>query len=619
MLARVLTKLSRVPKLSPNFSPQACLIYDDPYSKNPKKEDRSRFSKTDNDDLSDHFNTPSPMNILSFLEENKDDLKSKDLHYAIGNFLKIYKQALTEPNVDKSNIWNQLGSLDSFEKTMNPHIDKLSNSDLIYFLQVLLKMKIPSSSKIFCSALQSLLQSVDKFSITDYSTVSRIINRIPSSPLTLKLRTVMKQKFIVKVSMNLDKKNIDHLTSGLVFAAQNSCNNLFKIFLTHFENFQDDIPLESANLIMEAILKAKVPSNDIVKALKKTENAIINHSDELNMGQVNFITHLLDIKLKNTKDEVFYNPHFLDLMAKKFIQNDWGFEGTLSAIRNLTNMRHYNKELVNYGCATYFEKRTMKQEYIGSEIKKLFVLITGLSLGSHKTIFWIDIEKSLKEAKLLESFDDETLCILLANMLSLDSYPEYLLKTFFDEERNYNQNEFLLWTFTKIYQKLKTNKNYNGPLPSDQQMKHLEFHNDDMIKKVKNRHNRLYPYLEEGLGGSKFIKSGVKTKLFHVIEHVVAFQANPTLDPWDINQNNDGDVYLEDLQVPEGCKIVPIITVSDQWYTRNTNELLGLHRIEIDSLRAMSYPVVVIKRTSWKKMPLAEKTSFLMEQIKAVL
>lgn len=55
------------------------------------------------------------------------------------------------------------------------------------------------------------------------------------------------------------------------------------------------------------------------------------------------------------------------------------------------------------------------------------------------------------------------------------------------------------------------------------------------------------------------------------------------------------------------------------WYFRNSSNLMGIYKVSVDTLEAMSYKVVTINEYTWYTVPKDKKTSFLMNEIRSKL
>lgn len=212
---------------------------------------------------------------------------------------------------------------------------------------------------------------------------------------------------------------------------------------------------------------------------------------------------------------MFYNEYLVNLFVQKLINEDVGFETGLSALKSLSYIRHKSKELLNYCCASYFERSVMNDQEIKDSEGKLLTLVSGLSAANHKSIFWKDIQNVFTNNDNILKYTHKTLAILAANLIILDFYPTSILEKVFDGQYDYSEDEYLQWTIAKIYQSIKTKPNYNGPFPTESQIKSLDKKHENFIKHRQHVNLPLEKYLVESLGGSQYIVSNAGTKLYH--------------------------------------------------------------------------------------------------------
>lgn len=212
---------------------------------------------------------------------------------------------------------------------------------------------------------------------------------------------------------------------------------------------------------------------------------------------------------------MFYNEKLVNLFVQKLINEDVGLETGLSALKSLHYVRHKSKELLNYCCASYFERSVMSDQEIKDSEGKLLTLVTGLAAAKHKSIFWEDMKNVFFANDYILNHGHKTLAILAANLIILDFYPTRILEKIFDGTYDYSKDSYLHWTIAKIYQALKSKPDYTGPMPAPSQIESLKKMHDNFVKQRDDVALPLQKYLEEILGGSQYVISNVATKFFH--------------------------------------------------------------------------------------------------------
>lgn len=208
-------------------------------------------------------------------------------------------------------------------------------------------------------------------------------------------------------------------------------------------------------------------------------------------------------------------------MTRRLVASDAGFENALSALICLNKMRHCNMEVLNYVCASHFEKITLKKERIAHHNGKLLVILSGLAQANYKSMFWDEIQYYVMNEESLLNYDHKTLCILCLNAVCLDCYPIGILKKLYDGTYDFSKDAFLHWTFCKIYQKIKTNSSYNGPLPTESQLVHMNKMFENSL--ADRKRFPLLTYLEEAMGGKAYVKTNLCTKLLHMIGKCIIY------------------------------------------------------------------------------------------------
>lgn len=207
----------------------------------------------------------------------------------------------------------------------------------------------------------------------------------------------------------------------------------------------------------------------------------------------------------------------------------------------------------------------------------LFRMLEGLADLKHKPFCWEMLVDNFKTSNMLK-YKMETLLYVAYHLACLDHYRPKVLGKVFEYNFDFKENRILHYTYLKLYQKLKTTPDYTGPLPSEKNVESFENLMREIIEYP------LYTSLVESLGGSQYIKSNIRTKLYHQIgnlyidqiitiqhdkflscyyfaDHIIAFQ--PGGSPLAIdtiqkeeNGNSSGSIkYLENLNFPENSQM----------------------------------------------------------------
>ncbi|OXU25971.1 hypothetical protein TSAR_009290 [Trichomalopsis sarcophagae] len=626
MLAKRLFRLSTSLRRSSILTQQVLAYHVTPIEKIKDNRSSLPFENANVDELMSELKSRFPSKVLVTLEANKNIIKGPHIIVALQSLVKSYKREISNKSIKTTDPSNHHAFLKPIYAIIDSRIDQLTNSEAIEILSLFAKIKIPISVDTVQLILKHICNNLNDMSLIDFGTLSLIIRRMPQSPLIKGVQKALEKKFVVKLSIDFDENNITFLESALSFISYHVNGKNYELLehvIQSLENYKDDISLKSSILILESLCNMRYHPKGWLDILHRVEDVILNNIKELNVNQVNFIIYILSERLKSADillAKEFYNPDFIDTLIQKLISDDVGLNSALSAIKCLCFIRHESKELLNYTFATYFEKTILSGETFDDHINKLLVLISGASAMMHKNIFWKEIEDFIMKSDSILKYSHETLTICALNLLCLESYHHSMLRTIFDCNYDYSKEQFLHWTFCKIYQKLKVEQNYDGPVASESQINALKRLSFETYKKKGKKREDLVDYLRDGLGGSDYVKSDFTTKLFHLIDHVVILDKNGNPVPISTETNKsetDTLNYLENLKVPPASKVIVIILMPHYWFFRNSGNLMGNFKIVVNTLEAMSYKVVAIDESMWYTIPKEQKTSFLMKEIRS--
>ena len=189
----------------------------------------------------------------------------------------------------------------------------------------------------------------------------------------------------------------------------------------------------------------------------------------------------------------------------------------------LRYLGHLQKPLIDYLALKCFDNPTLISEM---KIHELRHFLSGLSVSDYKPPFWESIQQFIIDNRNLKSCLQYSYLIHILHKLSMmESFPhEFISKVFQLESIQINNMHFsTVQRLGKVYQLVKTlDPNYLGPWPSESLLNtllHVLLHRP-LRSQTHAPCLQTYPLLsvlEKALGGSEYIKTGVRTKLGHFI------------------------------------------------------------------------------------------------------
>nr|XP_033332963.1 uncharacterized protein LOC117224272 [Megalopta genalis] len=141
----------------------------------------------------------------------------------------------------------------------------------------------------------------------------------------------------------------------------------------------------------------------------------------------------------------------------------------------------------------------------------------------------------------------------------------------------------------------------------------------DYILEHRGKRNTLplKSYLEEIIGNNMYIKSDIKTKLGHIIDHVIILQSDGTF----LTTNDyDDTTYAEDIVVPTECRRIFILTVPVSLTRRYSKQEHRIWQTTVASLKALTEcSIVSISLFKWYILSETEKKSYLQKSLNDLL
>ncbi|XP_011496562.1 PREDICTED: uncharacterized protein LOC105361154, partial [Ceratosolen solmsi marchali] len=477
---------------------------------------------------------------------------------------------------------------------------KLEIPIIINVLQTLIDYKMPYIQKLIEIILKFIKNQLINLTPKDYQELTDINSKIQSNTLRQFVQKDLLQKFNLKISMDLDRNNLDFVISAFM----NHKNDLEKLKLALEAVKNCNLQNASLNTILNLITAMSyVPHfpKNYCSILNKLQIYLIENIHQIKTNDILFLLHNMVFAADNNKNEEFYNEALFNKCAEVITSRDVTSSIAAACLNSFIRIRHMQKHLLDYTCSRYFIEKNngvrFKEEFVLSSLINAYAQYNLKDVYLQKLIKnYEEIIKLIKSKKILDS---------ALNFAVFEYYNASLLTNIFSNEEYYFNVAGR--KFLNLWQKLKTTPNYNGPEPSEK-----------CIKKFTIWHTKynfeLFPYLEKGLGGSIYIKKNLKTKLYHQIEYITMFRNGGY--PIAINNIEDKNIeYIEDLQVPNNSKIVLIFEIPNYWYFQNSNIIIGKYSMYIDVIKSLSVEVIPINLNNWKTLTENEKIPYLMKEI----
>lgn len=204
----------------------------------------------------------------------------------------------------------------------------------------------------------------------------------------------------------------------------------------------------------------------------------------------------------------FYNKTLWDKAIERLISTECSIRDGVECLDASITVRHTSKDLLNYLSGQVYVEKEIEGKYISDEI--LFKMLEGFADLQFKPLCWDMFSSTFKKDEIL-NYRRQRLIYRAYHLACLGCYEPRMLEKIFESDFDFGTKRYMHHNFLRLYQILKTLPGYNGPWPSQRQVEMFE---------TLIRENIGYPFytsLLEGLGGPKYIKTNVRTKLYHQI------------------------------------------------------------------------------------------------------
>ncbi|XP_058805125.1 uncharacterized protein LOC131672131 isoform X2 [Phymastichus coffea] len=546
-----------------------------------------------------------PSKLLNYIDSNKHHIKQEHVIAALSSLHNFYENKCRSPEKVHEQI-----DFTKLYMCFKPQIRQLTSSDVIEALKILQFLNVPSSNIFFVTLLQQIQESIRELSFQEICTLSDLLTKCTVTDLSQSIMREMTDYFLTKISQ-LDKSDISNLIYALSFASKNIQDTVMLNFLldsiTHCKRRLEC--KEAYNTLCSLCDVQELPYS-FTNLIQRLQEDLIDNIDKLQPDQILYMVKVVSIKI-NTGCEEFYNEIFIDELIDKIIYENCNFYQVIDVLSHLNSIQHAQMDLLDYISALCYEDPNI----LNLDLNSLQPIVTGLALADYKPVFW-DIMKENILNNVISKAENLQMCYFALHLACLECFNNTLLQEVFSMNNLYSKDHTKI--LLQLYQMVKVlYPSYKGPWPSKDVLV--------AFKTVQHNDNKDYPLLsalEQAVGGNAYIKTNVRTTLEHCIDHMVIMNKSGcpiAINSYETitNKISDNDIiYLEDLTIPPGSQIFLILNARPEWYTRNTQRILGPYSLFIKTLESMSYRVIPVDCKMWNKLPENEKTSYLVQAIK---
>ncbi|KAF5308173.1 hypothetical protein FQR65_LT06353 [Abscondita terminalis] len=553
-------------------------------------------------------NARTSQNVLDIVGAHYKIMNTKQLLQALRSLFALQKYGSS--NVSTRDILKN----PNFEKLchhLKTQAGLIELNETIEALKVISYVGVSPNSTIALTLLQLIRYNINDLSLQQLIFLDFLLKQFKSSPLVDALLIAIPIVFEVHLPMHMDRGNVISLVEYLQFVSRkrvsDRCVTLIVNCLVDYLEGDNFLEPKLAKSIIWSI--CDMEENEFFEPLlRKAINILLSNIEYLSWQDLD--TTLSKLSTKHSfKFSFYYDEVFFDYCANYVSDKDLGFEEAVFTLRKLAKVNHTNDNLLNYVCGKCYENNRILMDASATNTS---ALIMSLALSEFKPNHWDTIENILLNSTCFKEYEkrDMLWLKLSAAMCSLGIYKFDVLEKALDK-RNLDlmfkqQNKFDYEHFLLVYQAISSlQPNYIYLLPDknilDRVISHIKYMDEYSLKK----------FLEQGLGGEKYVKTGVFTMLGHHIDHVIVLRKGGY--PTAISPNCQ---FLEDIELPSEGHLVLIFALGSSNYTLNSKRLKQTTALMLKTLECKGYSIIPICLDVWNSLADFEKVPYLMQEIK---
>lgn len=222
----------------------------------------------------------SPLNLLKYIDNNKDQIECKHIMIVLSLLHEYYTEKSMPSNESEKIDFSKLCIC--FKKQIN----QLGPNEVMDALNMLQLLKVPSSNLFVITLLQRLKDSYEEFSSQELKKLSTLLVKLAPTDLFNKINSFLQDKFFEKAS-ELDTNNLYELMNAMYFESKNLKDlDKMNFFKNCIENYSGEYRLEEALAMFTFLTSMKHLSFKFTNTELRLKKVIIDNIDNLEYHDV---------------------------------------------------------------------------------------------------------------------------------------------------------------------------------------------------------------------------------------------------------------------------------------------------------------------------------------------
>ncbi|KZC11231.1 hypothetical protein WN55_02322 [Dufourea novaeangliae] len=420
----------------------------------------------------------------------------------------------------------------------------LETFDIIYALKVLFSMNVPSDTAVVQTLLQLTRVLINTLTISQILYLYHTLKVHNETPLAKALLYALHKVSHMQIHVELNRDDIYRTISVLKFACNTNNIQAIRHTLNILSRNQESLNLNDSISVLYALFLIPELTNSYRRLLDQVMNEIMNNHSMLKFNAISFLLAIITMKISEKGLKEFYNKQLINLLCQDCIDKNVNVSDGIKILKRLNKIGFSNIPLLDF----LTEKCTEDSNILKTcSHQTIFHFIRALGIANYKPQHWFTVQSIIVNSFLNQNLPIGYVAKVTFYLLSLGCYDEQLLENIFTLYYCNHSHVKDVRTLNNILQLHQCVKSlypcYDGITLSKNIIDALLSQTDRKIVSFS-----LADHLEEILGGNRYVKSNLRSKLGHHVEAIVVIQ--PDGSPMAINDYQDDITYIEDLVSP---------------------------------------------------------------------
>ncbi|RZC32596.1 uncharacterized protein BDFB_000924, partial [Asbolus verrucosus] len=544
--------------------------------------------------------------VLDMVAAHNSIMNNKHIMQALRSLFSLQKQGNSDLSTQEI-----LGHKDFHKlcRQLRNHSASIELNDTIEALKVVSYVGVPSDTTIVQVLLQLIRHNINLLNLQQIIFLDFLLSQFKSSPLVDALKIALPIVFEIHLSTKMEYDNISHLADYLFFASRNRMNEGSVEKIVNALMTYSEYDAKIAKSVIWSI--CDMENNNLFRPLiKRAIDSLMVHLDELDFNCMETTLSKL-IARYSRKSSYFYDETFYDSCADYVIDKDLGYKHSIYVLRKFSRVNHSNNFLLDYMSKKIHENSEL---IVKGDPVDVYSIVVATSLTDYRPVHWDHLKELIAKTENMAHINKkEIIWIKFASALCLlDIYKLDILTKCLNE--NFLQNLFRkrfmsdFENYSTIWQCIKFFK------PELDGLLTPKLSPEILIKTFRQPMDfPLEASLHKVLGGEKYVKTNIYSKLGHQIDHAVVFRKGGY--PVAMNYSEDIE-FIEDIEVQPDNQLLVILVLRHFNYTLNSRKLRCSTLLSMKVLESKGISVVPVCLEVWENLPDFEKIPYLMQAIK---